>query len=87
MDVSVLASAARGGGVGWVRYVEHVEASGTWQLTGGTNGVDHVGLFMGNNVVGATDIRVPRSEVILNGEVLRARRIDFKELDHILSAF
>jgi hypothetical protein len=81
VDIGVFARTPRGDRVRGIGDIQHVETSLAWEIPRGTDSVDHVGLLMANNVVGAANIGVPSCEVAISGENLGATRLDLEELN------
>lgn len=80
MHVAIFVGAPGGFGVRRVRNVNHPETPRALEVPARANGIDHVGLLMGDDVVGAAELRIPRLQIFLKSEIGWAVAACFDEL-------
>lgn len=80
VDVSVLMSAARRFGFGRVGHIDHEETALASGVAAGSDGVDHLGIFVGDDVVRTSEAVEPRGHVLVL--VKDDWFLDFEQLSH-----
>ena len=78
--VAIFIGAPWGCGLRRVRNIDHPQTPRAVALPVRADGIDHVGLLVGDDVVGAPEVRVPRRQVFIEGESRRAVAGCFHEL-------